>query len=223
MPIRNQSLGEAADEDKQDQHAAGDDDETLSGPAEREAGDGAQTPAMPAEAPPPDDESGDDTGEVTPDELPALPPKMPGGGRIRARMAAVQAVYQWRMSGTEIGELILQFATAGRLRDLDRAYFEMLLRGVVHDVGGLEKIFDTHLSRPAIQLDPVEYAILLLATYELRECPEIPFAAVINEATNLAKIFGATDGHRFVNGVMDAVAHDVRADEIGRSRKRSRY
>ncbi|ROO25596.1 transcription antitermination factor NusB [Salinisphaera japonica] len=223
MPIRNQSLGEAADDD-QDKRASTEGEAPARPAAEDQApADVPETPAIPAEAPPPDDETGDDTGEVTPDELPALPPKMPGGGRIRARMAAVQAVYQWRMSGTEIGELILQFATAGRLRDLDRAYFEMLLRGVVHDVGGLEKVFDTHLSRPAVQLDPVEYAILLLATYELRECPEIPFAAVINEATNLAKIFGATDGHRFVNGVMDAVAHDVRADEIGRSRKRSRH
>ena len=223
MPIRNQSLGEAADQDEHDKPVGENETPSGSEPAEPKPGDDAHTPAMPAEAPPPDDETSDDKGEVTPDELPALPPKMPGGGRIRARMAAVQAIYQWRMSGTEIGELILQFATAGRLRDLDRAYFEMLLRGVVHDVGRLEKAFDAHLSRPAVQLDPVEYAILLLATYELQECPEIPFAAVINEATNLAKIFGATDGHRFVNGVMDAVAHDVRADEVGRSRKRPRH
>lgn len=149
------------------------------------------------------------------DLLPELPPKMPGGARIRARMAATQAIYQWRMSGTDIGELITQFARAKRLGNLDRNYFEMLLRGVVHDVSGLEAAFDQHLSRPAVQLDPVEYAILLLATYELRECPEIPFAAIINEATNLAKIFGATDGHRFVNGVLDATAREIRGAEIG--------
>ncbi|HET7315613.1 transcription antitermination factor NusB [Salinisphaera sp.] len=153
------------------------------------------------------------------DQLPELPPKMPGGRRIRARMAAVQAIYQWRMSGTEIGALIVQFAQAGRLSGLDRDYFEMVLRGVVHDVSGLEKAFDAHLSRPAVQLDPVEYAILLLASFELRECLEIPFAAVINEATNLAKIFGATDGHRFVNGVLDATARDLRPDEARRSRR----
>lgn len=152
------------------------------------------------------------------DQLPELPPKMPGGARIRARMAATQAIYQWRMSGTDIGELITQFARARRLTNLDRNYFELLLRGVVHDVSGLEAAFDKHLSRPAVQLDPVEYAILLLATYELRECPEIPFAAVINEATNLTKIFGATDGHRFVNGVLDATARDLRATEISARR-----
>lgn len=157
---------------------------------------------------------GDAAGEGDDDQLPELPEKMPGGARIRARMAATQAIYQWRMSGTDIGELIMQFAQANRLGNLDRDYFEMLLRGVVHDVSGLEAAFDTHLNRPAVQLDPVEYAILLLATYELRECPEIPFAAIINEATNLARIFGATDGHRFINGVLDAAAHDLRRIEI---------
>ncbi|MES1925685.1 transcription antitermination factor NusB [Salinisphaera sp. T31B1] len=147
------------------------------------------------------------------DQLPA-PTRSPGGARIRARMAAVQAIYQWRISGTEIGELILQFAQAGRLRELDRDYFEMLLRGVAHDATALEAVFDRHLSRPAAQLDPVEHAILLLATLELRDRVEIPFAAVINEATNLAKVFGATDGHRFINGVLDATARDLRAAEI---------
>jgi len=154
---------------------------------------------------------GDDGAD---DETLPTPARVPGGARIRARMAAVQAIYQWRMSGTDIGELILQFAQAGRLRALDREYFEALLRGVAYDVNTLEAAFDAHLSRPASQLDPVEHAILLLATFELRERIEIPFAAVINEATNLAKVFGATDGHRFINGVLDATARSLRADEI---------
>ncbi|GAB3678341.1 transcription antitermination factor NusB [Salinisphaera aquimarina] len=151
------------------------------------------------------------------DALPE-PSRKAGGGRVRARMAAVQAIYQWRMSGTEIAELILQFAQARRLRELDREYFETLLRGVVYDAVALEAAFDKHLSRPAAQLDPVEHAILLLATFELRDRVEIPFAAIINEATNLAKIFGATDGHRFINGVLDATARDLRTDEIGARR-----
>lgn len=154
-------------------------------------------------------------GDESADEetLPA-PVRKPGGARIRARMAAVQAIYQWRMNGTDIGELILQFAQAGRLRELDRDYFETLLRGVAYDASALEAAFDEHLSRPAAQLDPVEHAILLLATFELRDRVEIPFAAVINEATNLAKVFGATDGHRFINGVLDATARALRADEL---------
>lgn len=154
-------------------------------------------------------------GEDSADEqtLPT-PARVPGGARIRARMAAVQAIYQWRMNGTELGDLILQFAQAGRLQALDRDYFETLLRGVAQDASALETAFDAHLSRPAAQLDPVEHAILLLATFELRDRIEIPFAAVINEATNLAKVFGATDGHRFINGVLDATARALRADEM---------
>lgn len=215
MPIRNQSLGEAAEDTSrktEDEAEAPTNEPRSEAPVGRDSGVSVESSqdATPA----PEAEAADD------DQLPELPPRMPGGGRIRARMAAVQAIYQWRMSGTEIAELILQFATGGRLRSLDRAYFEMLLRGVVHDVTGLEQAFDVHLSRPAVQLDPVEYAILLLATYELRECPEIPFAAVINEATNLAKIFGATDGHRFVNGVLDATARDLRPVETARKPRR---
>lgn len=158
------------------------------------------------------------SGPEDEDQLPELPASMPGGGRIRARMAAVQALYQWRMTGTDVGALILEFAQAGRLRRVDREYFETLVRGVAYDVSGLEAAFDAHLSRPAVQLDPVEHAILLLATFELRERVEIPFAAVINEATNLAKIFGATDGHRFINGVLDATARSLRSAETGAAR-----
>lgn len=142
-----------------------------------------------------------------------------GGSRIRARMAAVQAIYQWRMADTDIGELVRQFAHAGRLAKLDRAYFETLLRGVAYSTSELESAFDQHLSRPAVQLDPVEHAILLLATFELRECVEVPGAVVINEATELAKIFGATDSHRFINGVLDATARDLRPNEQGRKPK----
>ena len=148
------------------------------------------------------------------DQLPAMPANLPGGARIRARMAAVQAIYQWRMTATDLPALINEFARAGRLRRLDRDYFEILLRGVVYDANALEAAFDAFLSRPAVQLDPVEHAILLLATFELRDRVEMPYAAVINEATNMARIFGATDGHRFVNGVLDATARALRPDEV---------
>lgn len=146
------------------------------------------------------------------DALPE-PARKPGGGRVRARMAAVQAIYQWQISDTQPAALIAQFTQAGRLEGLDRGYFETLVRGVATDAAALDAAFDAYLSRPVQQLDPVEHAILLLATFELRDCIEIPFAAIINEATNLAKIFGATDGHRFINGVLDATARSLRANE----------
>lgn len=153
------------------------------------------------------------------DKLPAMPARMSGGSRIRARMAAVQAIYQWRMTGTGIAALIDQFAQSNRLTGVDRDYFEMLIRGVVHDVSGLEAAFDPHLSRPAIQLDPVEYTILLIGCLELREAPEMPFASVINEATNMARIFGATDSYRFINAVLDATARDLRPVEVTSARR----
>ncbi len=151
----------------------------------------------------------DDTQADEQDDL----PNTPRGSRKRARMACVQALYQWLLAGTEIGDLITQFARSGRLARADRDYFETLLGGVTGDHQALEAAFDPHLSRPAVQLDPVERAILLMGVFELRDRVEIPFAAVINEACDMARIYGAQDGHRFVNGVLDATARTLRADE----------
>lgn len=142
-------------------------------------------------------------------------PDTPHGSRIRARMACVQALYQWLLSDSQVNDLIRQFANGGRLARADRAYFETLLRGVTADKTALEEVFDAQLSRPASQLDPVEHAILLIATYELRDCPEIPFAAVIDQACSMARIYGAQDGYRFINGVLDATARTLRISEIG--------
>lgn len=142
-------------------------------------------------------------------------PDTPHGNRMRARMACVQALYQWLLSQTSAGDLIVQFAHGGRLTRADRAYFETLLQGVTADKTALEQAFDAHLSRPASQLDPVEHAILLLATYELRDCRDVPFAAVIDQACSMARIYGAQDGYRFINGVLDATARTLRASEMG--------
>lgn len=140
-------------------------------------------------------------------------PDTPRGSRKRARMACVQALYQWLVADTEAGDLSVQFERSGRLGRADRDYFNALLRGVTGDREALEAAFDPHLSRPASQLDPVEYAILLMAAFELRDRIEIPFAAVINEACDMARIYGAQDGHRFINGVLDATARSLRETE----------
>lgn len=142
-------------------------------------------------------------------------PDTPRGSRIRARMACVQALYQWLLSDAGINDLIRQFANGGRLARADRGYFETLLRGVTADKTALDAAFDAQLSRPVSQLDPVEHAILLIATYELRDCPEIPFAAVIDQGCSMARIYGAQDGYRFINGVLDATARTLRPVETG--------
>lgn len=133
--------------------------------------------------------------------------------RGQSRRVALQALYQWLQADTELGDLILQFDRSGSLRGADREYFRLLVRGVVADTSGLEQEFDAILDRPAAQLDPVERAALLLAVFELRECLDVPYRVVLNEATELTKSFGAEGGHRFVNGVLDKVAHRLRAVE----------
>lgn len=166
-------------------------------------------PSRPPQAMPLNTVFTDDSGADEQDDL----PNTPHGSRKRARMACVQALYQWLVADTGVGELIAQFDRGGRLARVDRDYFDTLLRGVTGDRDALEAAFDPYLSRPAAQLDPVEYAILLMAVFELRDRMEIPFAAVINEACDMARIYGAQDGHRFINGVLDATARVLRESE----------
>lgn len=135
------------------------------------------------------------------------------GSRRKARRAALQALYQWQMTDTETGDLILQFERGGRLRGIDADYFRLLVRGTIAAAAELESEFAEYLDRPLSQLDPVERAVLLLGAYELRECPEVPYRVAINEALELAKSFGATEGHRFINGVLDKVWKSRSANE----------
>lgn len=139
------------------------------------------------------------------------------GPRTAARRAAVQALYQWLVSDTEPGELVRQFRQEGRLSGCDRAYFDTLVHGVIADPHGLEACFVDYLDRTPGQLDPVERAVLLLGSLELRDSIEVPRRVVINEALELTKRFGAEGGHRFINGVLDRAAADLRAIETGSS------
>lgn len=156
--------------------------------------------------------------DVDNDDEPSSQPVRAGGERTAARRAVVQALYQWRVGGAGPVELSREFLEAGRLANVEREYFESLLYGVIEQAQSLAETFDRFLDRPASQLDPVEYVILLLATYELKNRPEIPFAAVIDQATQLTRVFGATDGHRFVNAVADRLAGHLRPKDpsVGR-------
>jgi len=147
------------------------------------------------------------------DDMAGQPRKPSGGARSAARRVAVQALYQWRVADGEPGDIIREFAGAGRLQDLERDYFETVVRGAITEAPELVRIFDRFLDRPATQLDPVEYVILVMATFELKYRPEIPFPAVIDQATHLAHVFGATDGHRFINAVADKLARDLRPND----------
>jgi N utilization substance protein B len=140
--------------------------------------------------------------------------------RSRARHLAVQALYQWQMTGQDVGDVVGQFLASQDGAKFEVDYFRDLLRGIAIDLNALDAWLQPHVDRPIAQIDPVERAILRLGTYELAHHPEVPYRVVINEAVELAKVFGAEEGHKYVNGVLDKVARTLRAPEVGAARDR---
>ena len=132
------------------------------------------------------------------------------GARSRAREMIVQSLYQWQITGTAEADLLTQFRDRPEYRHVDQAYFDDVLSGICKQVGELEKSIDRFTDRPLAQLDPVERGILLLGIYELTEKPDVPFKVVINEAVNLARRFGASDGHKYINAVLDRAVSELR-------------
>ena len=133
-----------------------------------------------------------------------------------SRRLTVQALYQWLVNETPPETLLRQFREQEEgLGRADPAYFEELLKGTVNAAPELTVALVPHLDRPLVQLDPVEHAILLLGAFEMASKPEVPWKVVVNESVNLAKTFGAEDGYKFVNGVLDKLARISRAAEMG--------
>jgi N utilization substance protein B len=139
-----------------------------------------------------------------------------GGGRSarrRARELALQGIYEWLVGGQDLA------AVEGHLMDsegfdrADREHLREVLHGVIDDAPALREQFTPFIDRRPELLSPVEHGILLIGTYELQRRPEIPYRVVINEAVELAKSFGGTDGFRYVNGVLDKVAARLRPHE----------
>lgn len=133
--------------------------------------------------------------------------------RSRARSLAVQALYQWQLAGTGPADIEVQFHTDQDFSRVDRDYFRELLQQIPERVAELEEALAPCLASPPQGVDPVERGILLLGAYELLHRPELPLRVIINEAVDLAKRFGAEQGHRFVNGVLDQLGRRVRAGE----------
>jgi transcription antitermination protein NusB len=133
--------------------------------------------------------------------------------RSLSRKLAMQALYQWQMTGQTAAELRNQYATDEGLADADADYFSELLEGVTDAAAALDASLATLIDRPVEQLDPVERAVLLIGLFELGKRLDVPYRVVINEGVELAKRFGATDGHKFVNAVLDRAARSLRAAE----------
>jgi N utilization substance protein B len=134
--------------------------------------------------------------------------------RRRAREFALQGLYQRQLSGNAAPAIRTQLSEASGFAAADRAYFDALWSGVTADESALVECFSRWLDRSAAGLSPIERAILVIATWELQQRLEIPYRVVINEAVELAKSYGGTDGHKYVNGVLDKVAAELRTDEI---------
>jgi len=142
--------------------------------------------------------------------------------RSKAREFAVQAVYQWQMSGNELADILRQFAEDKKPKTYEAEYFQDLLRGVVTHLTELDQMLAPLVDREVEKIDPVERAILRLGAYELQHHMEIPYRVVINEAVEMAKLFGAEQGHKYVNGVIDKLAQKVRAIEVKARQQSSR-
>ncbi len=154
----------------------------------------------------------------------------PAGGKRRAggsparkqrrwaRERAAQGLYQQLMNPIPVDQLEAQFMEDSFMLRIDLEFFRRILRGVEQHAVDLDASIEPHLDRPVEELDPIEHAILRLGAFELIHALDVPRAIVINEAVELAKRFGATDGHRYINGVLDRLADEVRPTEPRRER-----
>ena len=138
--------------------------------------------------------------------------------RRHARDKAMQALYQWQLSGEELDWIRDHYQQDQGVAAGDEAYFLELLYQIPPRVEELDSRYRKYVTNFVDHLDPIETSILRIATYELMFRLEIPYRAIINEAVNLARSYGADDGHKFVNGVLDPVARDLRPVETARSR-----
>ena len=170
-----------------------------------------------------------DAGEAQDSRGPATPAKphtRPSGGasspkathafaaaRAVARKLALQAIYRWLLNDAPWQDLVKEFGEAEDMPNADPQYFRALVEGVCASRQSLDERLAELVDRPVEQLDPVEHAVLLVGLYELSARPDVPYRVVINEAVGLAKRFGATDGHKFVNAVLDRAARTLRPGE----------
>jgi N utilization substance protein B len=142
------------------------------------------------------------------------------GGRARslARKFAMQALYQWQLTAQSYAELLNQYAQDEGFEDADREYFVALLKGTTESSEALDAEIAALVDRPVAQLDPIEHAVLMIGIHELRQSHDVPYRVVINEGVELAKRFGATDGHKFVNAVLDRASRALRPAEQAAAR-----
>ncbi len=143
----------------------------------------------------------------------------PKSARRRAREFVLQGLYQWRVGGADEAAIEAHLPELEGFAKADREFFLGTLRGVIRQNEKLVEQIACHIDRPFAELSPVEASILMLGSFEMLNNPETPYRVIINEAIELTKAFGGTDGHKYVNGVLDKVAAVVRPDEVAARRQ----
>ena len=136
--------------------------------------------------------------------------------RKKARKYAVQGIYQWHLSNNPIKDIEFQFLETINSKKVDVAYFQEILVNCLTSITEIDELLTPNINRDFKEVNPVELAVLRLACYELKHRIDVPYKVIINEALDLTKTFGAEEGHRFVNGVLDKLAKEIRPAETAR-------
>jgi len=134
--------------------------------------------------------------------------------RGKSRRYAMQAIYQWQMTGDSITDIKQQFFDDNNFSLIDAEYFSELVSGVASSISDLDPLLEKNMPRSVESVDPVERSILRMATYEFVHRLDVPYKVVLNEAVNIAKEYCAENSHAFVNAVLDKVAKEVRHIEM---------
>ena len=138
--------------------------------------------------------------------------------RRRSRELALQGLYQWQLSGTTASQVLKNLAELEGFQKADGSFLQTELKGVIKQAPELRLLLEPLVDRKWDEVSPIERSILLIGAWELVHCPDIPYRATINEAIELGKRFGGTEGHKYINGVLDKLAKNVRADEVAAKR-----
>jgi N utilization substance protein B len=138
--------------------------------------------------------------------------------RGKSRRLAMQAIYQWQMTGDSITDIKQQFFDANNMAKLDPEFFSQMVSGVASSISELDPLLEKYMTRTTESVDPVERAILRLATYEFINRLDVPYRVVLNEAVDITKEYCAEKSHTFVNAVLDKVAQEIRHIEVKSAR-----
>jgi transcription antitermination protein NusB len=142
----------------------------------------------------------------------------PKSTRRRSREVALQGLYEWLVSGTDAKLIDAHMREQEDFAKCDAAHFDALLHGCIGEAVDIDALLSKHVDRKTTLLSPIEHGVLMIGVYELKHCISIPYKVAINEAVELAKSFGGTDGHKYVNGVLDKAAAELRTVEVEAAR-----